>query len=328
MSTRSNEAVLDLTERMLHLRQIPVATMLPTEVIRMLASAMTSRRFAPKRTVLEQGAPMDAMYLLTEGALELTRNGAPFGTIKAPQTVGFLPILARQETPYDGVASEETRALELETDTLFELFADHFELLAATLRYFAERLWLEFQELPQQALGMPPVDLGPIPSRPLDLVEKMLVLRKTSGFATANLNGLAIMARQLEEVRLPAGTALWKPGDRGERVVFLIKGSIFCKTDDGREFRYGPGTGVGGIEAIADRPRWYAATAETEIAGFYGHTENLMDLFEHQHRMAMDFVAMLAKAQIGLLERKAKLGVDPLAAVQKVKKLGAIRYGA
>jgi CRP-like cAMP-binding protein len=328
MSARPTNTVLDLTERMLHLRQIPVATMLPTPVIRMLASSMRDRRFLPGRKVLTQGTPMDAMYLLTDGGFDLVRGGAPFGSINAPQTVGFLPILARQETPYDAIAKEDTRALELDTDTLLELFADHFELLAATLRYLAERLWLEFQELPQEALGIPPMDLGPIGARPLDLVERMLVFRKTSGFATANLNGLATLARQVEEVRVPPGTDLWKPGESAYRVIFLVKGTIVCKTEDGRVFRYGPGTGVGGIEALADRPRWYTATTETDIVGFYGHTENLFDLFEHQQRMAMDFVAMLAKAQIGLLERKAKLGQNPLAAVQKVQKLGAIRYGA
>lgn len=328
MTSARTTDVLDLTERMLHLRQIPVATMLPTPVLRMLAGAMRDRRFRAGRKVLTQGAPLDAMYLLIEGGLDLTRGGAPFGELAAPQTVGFLPILARQDAPYDGIATTETRALELETDTLLELFADHFELLAATLRYFAERLWLEFQELPEEALGIPPTEMGVVPNRPLDLVERILVFRKTSGFATANLNGLATMARQVEEARIRSGTTLWRCGDAGARVFFLVKGSVRCEAADGRTFRYGSGTGVGGIEALADRPRWYTATSESDLVGYWGHAENLFDLFEHQHRMAMDFIAMLAKAQIGLLERKAKLGQNAIGATRQVAKLGAIRYGA
>jgi CRP-like cAMP-binding protein len=326
--------VIDLTSRMLHLRQIPVATMVPNPVLRELAHAMRDRTFPAGRKVLHQGEPMDAMYLLTEGALSLTRNkGAenenePFGEIKAPQTVGFLPILARQPTPYDAVARGEVRALELPTDTLLDLMADHFELLAATLRYFAERLWLEFQELPAAALGIAPVDVGPIPEGKIDLAPRILLFRKTSGFATANVNALAVLSRQVEEVRLPADTPLWQAGDVGDRVLFIVKGSMKCVTPDGREFRYGTGTGAGGIEALANRPRWYSATTETPLVGFWGHTENLFDLFEHQLRMAMDFISMLARAQIGILERKAKMGQNPLAPARAVTKLGAIRYGA
>ncbi len=318
----------DLTTRMLHLRQIPVATMLSAPIVRELAYAMRDRVFRGGRQVLHQGEPMDAMYLLTEGTLDLTREGAPFGEIKAPQTVGFLPILGRQPTPYDAHAHAEVRALELPTDALLDLMSDHYELLAATLRYFAERLWLEFQEMPAQALGFGAVDVGAIPSGTIDLAQRILMFRKTSGFATANINALAVLARQVEEARLPEGSVLWRAGDSGERVFFLVGGSIACRAADGRAFRYGTGTGVGGIEAIAGRPRWYDAVAETPIVGFWGHTENLFDLFEHQLRMAMDFISMLARAQIGILAQKAKLGQDPLAAARTVKKLGAIRFGA
>jgi CRP-like cAMP-binding protein len=319
---------VSLTERMLHLRQIPVATMLPAAVLRELATAMIDRTFAPGRRVLQQDEPMDAMFLLTEGSLALTQNGAPFGEIHAPQTVGFLPILAQQNAPYDGTARDEVRALELPTDTLLDLMADHFELVAATLRYFAERLWLEFQHLPAAALGTAAVDVGPVPAGRIDLVTRILMFQKTSGFAGANVNALAELTRQAEEVRLPAGTRLWNAGDRGDRVIFLVDGSIDCLTADGRAFRYGTGTGVGGIDALAGRPRWYAATAGTPIVGFWGHTEDLLDLFEHQGRMALDFIAMLARAQIGILAGKAQQGQNPLAPARTVDKLGAIKFGA
>lgn len=131
------------------------------------------------------------------------------------------------------------------------------------MRYLAERVYFEFLELPAQMLGMASVDLGEVPERTIDIVEKVLYLRKTSGFATANVNALAVMARQLEEVRLPAGTQIWKAGDPGDRGLTLLKGTVRCVVPDGREFTYGPGTGMGGIDALADRPRWFSATAET-----------------------------------------------------------------
>lgn len=321
-------ATPDLTRSMLHLRQVPVGAMLSPSVLRVLAGHLVARTFEPGEVVVRRGEPVDALHLLTDGALDLVRDGKKIGAVVAPQTLGFLGILARQDSPYDAVAAGEVSALELETDTLLEAMDDHFELLATTLKYLAERLYFEFQELPEKALGIPPMELGKAKPGAIDLVDRVLFMRKMSGFATANVSALAGMARQMEETRIPAGTKLWSAGERAERVVFVVEGNVACKTPDGRAFRYGAGTGVGGIEVLAERPRWYDAVVETPLLGLMGQPEDMLDLFEHQTRMAMDFLAMLARAQIGIIERKASVGVDPLAALRDVSKLGAVRVGA
>jgi CRP-like cAMP-binding protein len=327
VSAAIREATAELTQRMLHLRQVPVGAMLSPSVVRVLASNLEPRAFAKGEVVMRHGDPVDALYLLTEGGLDLLRDGKKIGELKAPQTLGFLGILARQESPYDAVAQGEVLALELETDALLEVMEDHFEFLAVTLKYLAERLFYEFQELPESALGIAPMDLGPVDPERIHLVDRVLLMRRMTGFATANVNALAAMARQMEEARFPAGTTLWSAGDRADRVIFLVSGTLECTTPDGRTFRYGAGTGAGGIEVIAERPRWYDCVTETPIVGLWGVPEDMLDLFEHQFRMAMDFLAMLARAQIAFIERKAKLGQNPLSALRDVTKLGAVRVG-
>ncbi|MEA2750113.1 MAG: hypothetical protein QOI41_4256 [Myxococcales bacterium] len=318
----------DLTEKMLHIRQIPVGAMLPAPVLRVIAAHLRERTFAKGSLLMRSGEPIDGLHMLTDGGVALTRAGQSLGDLDAPQTLGFLGILARQDGPYDATAKSEVRAFELETDTLLELFEDHFELLSATLRYLAERLYFDMQELPATALGIPPTDIGLVPERPLDLVERVMFLRTTSGFSQASVNALALMARQMEEVRVKAGTSLWKVGEHAEGVFFIVRGSVVCTSADGRAFRYGAGTGVGGIEALADKPRWYGADAETDVVALRGNSAQLMDIFEHQFRMAMDFMSMLARAEIGLLARRATLGQNPLTALRDVTKLSGVRVGA
>lgn len=320
--------MIDLTEKMLHIRQIPVGAILPPPVLRVIAAHLEERTFAAGSHLMRRGEPIDGLHMLIEGGVALSREGAPLGELDAPQTLGFLGILARQDGPYDAIAKEDVRALELETDTLLELFEDHFELLAATLRYLAERLYFDMQELPAEALGIPETNLGPVPERPLDLIERVMFLRTSTGLTQASVNALAVMARQMDEVRIKAGTALWNVGDRAEGVFFILKGALRCKTDDGREFRYGPGTGAGGVESLAGRARWYAAVAEEDVVGLAGNTVQLMDIFENHFRMAMDFVAMLARAEIGMLARRTTLGQQPLAALRDVTKLRGVRVGA
>lgn len=271
----------DLTERMLHLRQIPVGALLSPPVVRAIAVHLRERTFAAGDLLMRAGEPIDAFYLLTDGALDLRRDGAVLGELRAPQTLGFLGILARQDGPYDAVARSEVRAFELETDTLIELLEDHFELLVATIRYLAERLTLDMQELPEGALGLPPVAMGPLPQGPLDLVARVLLLRKISAFASANVNALAAIAEQMKEIRAPSGHAFWSAGDAPEGALFLLDGEVACRTADGRRFSYGPGTAVGGLEALCDRPRWYAVEARTPVVGLLGRTDLLLDIFEY-----------------------------------------------
>jgi CRP-like cAMP-binding protein len=313
---------------MLHLAQVPVAAMVPPSVLRAIATNLEPRTLQPGEMAMRQGEPIDGMLLLTDGGLSLTRDGASIGELKAPQTIGFLAILARQESTYDAVANTEVHGFELETDTMMELFEEHFSLFLATLKYLAERMYFDFQELPQEALGIAPMDLGVIGTRKLDLVERVLMLRGISAFANANVNAIATMVRSMEEIRVPAFTKLWEVGEAPDRACFLLEGTVACRTADGRIFKYGPGTSVGGIELLANRPRWYEVLTETPIVGLWGQADDLIGLFEHQFRMAMDFVAALARAQLGLIARRAQLGHNPLAAVRAVSKLGTIKYGA
>lgn len=317
----------DLTERMLHIRQIPVGALLPPAVLRVIASNCVERSFAGGEHVMRSGEPIDAFTMLTSGALTLAQGGATIGGLAAPQTLGFLAILARALAPYDAIADGDVRALEIETDTLLDVFQDHFELLEATLRYLAERTYFDMQELPAEALGMAAVEMPPVTARELGLVERVVFLRKTSAFANANVNALARMARQMEEVRLPAGARLWSVGDASTRALFLRAGTVRCDASGGRLFRYGAGTAVGGIEALADRPRWYGVTAETDVVGLLGRTDHLVDLFEHELAMAMDFVAALAKGQLGLAAMRAKAG-GTLTQVRDVSNLRGVRVGA
>ena len=312
-----------LTERMLHLRQVPVSAKLSPPVLKIVAEQLRERTFAAGETLFTQGDPMGGVFLLTDGALDLVRDGAPFGSLAAPQTVGFLAALARSDASFAAVARTPVRAFELPVDVMTELYEDNFDLVLATLRYFAERLTIDLGELPENELGVAPLEMDIAPGRPVDWVEKILCLRKTTGFAEANVHALGVLARRMQEAHVPAGTTLWRIGDRAERAFYILRGTVRCEAADGRVFRYGPGTGLGALEALADRPRWFSATAETDAIGLYGHTDRLLDLFEHEFRMAMDFITMLASLQVELLDRRAALGQQPLRS-----KIGRLRVGA
>ncbi len=324
---RPERRFVDLTERMIYLRSIPVAAMLPPPVLRAIAAYLRERTFEEGEMLMRMGEPIMALELLTEGKLALVRAGRELGTLAPPQSLGFLGILARSDGTYDATAVARTRSLELAADALIELLEDHFSLLHATLMYLSDRLLYELMELPPQMLGFPFDEAIKVGDKEIDLVERILLLRRMSGFKRTNVNALAALSQQLTEVRFPAGTQLWKRGDSPDRSLFIASGVVVCKKEAG-EWRYGPGTAVGGLENLASKPRWYDAETETPLVALEGKGEGLLDMFEDNFSMAMDFVSMMAESLVGVLERRAAMGQAPLQVMRNVSKLGAVPVGA
>ncbi len=319
---------LDLTKRILYLRSIPVGAMLSPAVLKIIAAALVPRTWPAGTSIMRENHPVPALYLITHGGVTLRRGGAAFGKLSAPQTLGFLNIVAQTEGSYDATCDGETRAFELDADVLLDLMEDQFELLEATLRYTAERLYFDLQELPPESLGSTPEPSPIISPEPMDLVERILFLRSQSGFMHANVNAVAAACRKYTEVRYEPGHVFWKLGDASTSVLILARGTIACETATGAKFKYGPGTGVGGVDTIARKPRWYTAIAETKMQGLLGEPAGFLDLMEHDYSLASEFVASLARGLIQLIERKSRLGMQPLAQLRDVSGLGSAPIGA
>jgi CRP-like cAMP-binding protein len=278
---------------------------------------------------MRAGEPVEALHILTEGRLALERDGKSLGKLEAPQTLGFLGIIARTDGAYDAIAEVDTHSLELRTEALLEIMEDHFEFLLATLRYAAQRLLYEMRELPESMLSIPPERMPiAVPERRLDVIEKVLILRSMAVFKRTNISALALLSDLMEEHRYEPGKVMWEVGDPPAWSLFLIDGFVTCEAADGRRFRYGPGTAVGGVETIAQLPRWYRATTETPVVALHGLSDRIVDFMEDNFDLGSDFVAMLAGGLGAMLARKAAMGQQAFAQKRDVSTLGAVAVGA
>ncbi len=312
--------MIDLTERMLLLRQVPIGERLDQATLRATAAMLHEEMYSPGTVIQPQGEAVNAVCIFAKGEVELRRDGRIVGTLHAPQTFGFLDILAQEPASYAATALTDTRAFLLDGESLLELLEDRFDLLVATIRYFAERIRGDLSQLPAGDLQASPTTAV---QRPLDRIERILFLRSVTAFAEASIGALSVMAEGVLEQTLPAGSILWPAGAHADRVFFVLRGSVRCEAPDGRVFRFGPRAAVGDTEAIARGTRWYTAVAETDITGYSAPTDRLLDLFEHEGRTAMRFVGALARTQVMTLERRLALGHDALSAPP-----GELRFGA
>jgi CRP-like cAMP-binding protein len=252
---------VDLTERALYLRGIPVTAKLPQAVVHAVASRLVARELEPGARLAVSGQLVGAVSLLIEGRVGLFLDGKRVGELQPPQSSGFINCVARKASSFDVIAETPLRTLELSQKALFALLEDHYPLLISTLRYTAERLLGQMREMPESALGLPSEKLPlVVPQRSLNLVEVIYCLRALSAFRTMNLNTLFAMAGEMREQRFVLGEELFLANQPAEHTYFVLDGWVRCTTPDGRRFRYGPGTAVGGSRRL---PRRFAGILRT-----------------------------------------------------------------
>ena len=290
-------------ERILHLKRLPMLRTLPAELLGVVAEQLEERLFAPGDPLLRAGDPEPAIHFLVDGSVAVSRNGRQISRCGPGAGLGGLGVLAREPSRIDAVAESHVLSLELEPDTVQEIFEDHFTLYSHVLRETTGQLLDLLLAYPHAARELPTPrwpDLGP---RDLDLVERILLLRTAHVFRRASVNALAELSRGLTEIHFEPGMEIWRAGEAAGFMLLIVSGTMDCRFESGAGgFSARPGTPLGAIESFADRPRWFHAVTRTPLVCLHGSVEGLRDVLEDNAEMAGDYLAVIASAALRVLD--------------------------
>lgn len=296
-------------ERLLHLRTLPILGTLSPDDLGLVAEQSRTRFFEKGDHLLRRGEPIAAVHILIEGRVRLERGEQILGRATTGAGVGGLGYLARDPDGVDAVAETDIVALELEGDTLDEILEDRFSVLQHVLRETSRGLIDLWHEAPRECLMAQTAMNAPGFASPLDLVQRMLFLRRGLPFIHGSASALADLARGLVELQFEPGTVLWRRGEPGRQVQMLVDGNLACSAPiEGFALQPRPGYPLGGLEAVAGTPRWYDAVCETRVVTLSGNAEILYDLFEDNSDVALAYLAQLARVHLDVLERIAAAG--------------------
>jgi CRP-like cAMP-binding protein len=294
-------------ERILALKRVSLLAGLPAEEVSIIAEHARERFFAKGTALLREGEPISAIHVILDGRAHLSRRGQVMGHVTAGGVVGGMGMLGRDVEGLAAVAETDTQTLELEVDAVLEIFEDHFPILHHALRENCRDVLDLMGRLPphlyQQAI--PPFADVKGPATDLDLVDRILFLRQIAPFARSSINALAELSRGLAEVSFPPGTTVWKEGEASGSVLLVVSGTVMGVARGGAaRFSAGAGTPLGSVESMAERPRWFNLVADTKVSGLHGSLEGLIDVFEDNFEMAMDYLALIARWQLRILEMR------------------------
>jgi CRP-like cAMP-binding protein len=296
---------------MLHLKRVPLLAGLPSGEIAVLADAAEERLFPRGAIVLREGEPVGSIHFVVSGSLATSRRGQRAGLVGPGGGVGGLALFARDPLGSQVVAAEETLTLELEADAVLEVLEDRFPILHHVLRETSRRavdLLARFRLDP--TAGIPQ---GPVVGREaaeVDLVDRIFFLRRLTVFRRSSITALANLARAVAQVRFEPGVTLWREGDPSPGIFLVGSGSLRATSASGLSFLPGPGFPLGALEAVAERPRWYSVVTETPVMALQAHTGALVDVFEDNFEMVMDYLSVVARSTLRVLDWSAARSAD------------------
>jgi CRP-like cAMP-binding protein len=319
----AESAIVGMVGRLLALRKLPMLATLPTAQLAYIAERSRERLFARGSELLREGEPIAALRFVIEGRVHMSRGERRLGHANPGAAVGGLGVLARESLGIAAVAEQDTLVLEFDADEVFEILEDRFAILHHILREMAREVVRLARRLPPGSRPPFPRAEGLLPPRDLDLVERILFLRQTSAFSRSSINALAELSRGLSEVSFDPGVTLWREGEASSGTLLMLSGRVRCTNEAGLAFEAGPGTPLGSIDAVADLPRWFHALTETRVVALHADPEGLIDVFEDNPDMAFDYLAVLAKALVQLLETVAEGALERFYGCDDPKDAGA-----
>lgn len=131
---------LRVFERVQALRRTAIFTPLPSPIVARLAADLTETRLAAGALIFSQGEAGRSMYVVAEGRVRISQDGAIINYVGQGEVLGEIAALATEVRSASARAETAIRLLEIDQDRILSLLADHLEVLPDLLAVVVERL--------------------------------------------------------------------------------------------------------------------------------------------------------------------------------------------
>jgi CRP-like cAMP-binding protein len=314
------DPTLSIFEKILHLRRgqaSGVSSAVSAGQLSVVADQMRDRSFKAGSVLMREGEAPLAAYSLVRGRVRVSRRGQVLGEVGPGAAVGVGGIISRDTLGLGAVAMTDVLALELDRETLVDIFEDFFPFLLEAIKDSSRRHLDFIRRMKQVPDPLPAIHPEPFLLDRLDFVERLLFLKMPGGpFERSSVDALAEVAQRARYRSVEPGTTLWREGDHAGDACLIVRGTIACSSsrDDGPvQFRARPGIAIGALESIAGQPRWHDAVAETQAEVLEYDVDDLIDVFEDNVEMATDFLAWVSSDALKLIETTLGPGPELLA---------------
>lgn len=303
------EDIADVVERELDLRAEMPFVQSEAQLHQLLAIAHYID-FSDGDRLFEQGAPIDRIFLITQGTVEMVAEGLPSWRLVGSGGVGFLDFMMGRPHARSAIARGEVRELEIDASDYREWMQDNIDLAQQVLAQLSTTIFDEILRsrdpaaLLRRASEGTPISDGGDPT----LVDRLLLLSRVPAFARASVQALANLAQNARVLRYAAGREILTAGVRYETLNVLIRGEVELHRLGAPPIRRGPCDLLSHIAELSTDPRRVSVRAVEEVLVLQIDREELLDRMDEHFEVAQSLFAHVASQRELLNDVAAEAG--------------------
>lgn len=130
---------LHIVEKVIALEAVELLQNLAPEQLAQIASIAREVRLPPDRVILDPAQAADSLYVILDGAVELSRNGQTLATAHQNEVLGAWALFDTEPMPVSARTIEDTRLLRIARDDFYDLLSDNAEITAAIFSTLVRR---------------------------------------------------------------------------------------------------------------------------------------------------------------------------------------------
>jgi CRP-like cAMP-binding protein len=130
---------LNIVEKVIALEGVDLLKGLSPEQLARIGMVGHQEYAPPGTVILDPGEPLDAMYVILDGSVELLEGGERIEIARQNEVLGSWALLDSTPLPVQARALEDSTLLKITRDDFFELLADAPEIVSAILSRLVSR---------------------------------------------------------------------------------------------------------------------------------------------------------------------------------------------
>jgi CRP-like cAMP-binding protein len=133
-------ADLNLVQKVIALEAVELLGALAPDHIASIATISTEVHVPPGTVVIDAAKPVDALYVILEGSVELSRAGSPLDTATRNDVLGAWALFDEEDPmPLTARTLEDTHLLRIGRDDFYDLLANDGEITSAIFSTLVRR---------------------------------------------------------------------------------------------------------------------------------------------------------------------------------------------
>ena len=137
---------LNIVEKVIALEAVELLKALSPEQLSRIASIAREVRFAPGQTIFEPASGIDALFIVLDGSVDLSRDGQSIVAARQNEVLGAWALFDDEPMPVAAKAIDDVRLLRINRDDFYDLLSDNIEIAASIFATLVRR----FRKLVEQ----------------------------------------------------------------------------------------------------------------------------------------------------------------------------------